>query len=54
VRLHHERIGRRSSWSIETTGAVDRALAGWIAVSALALGHLLGLDALVADIIRRI
>ncbi len=54
MRLEREQIGRRSSWSIETTGAVDRALAGWIAVSALALGDVIGLDALVADIIGRI
>jgi hypothetical protein len=54
VRLERKQIGRRSSWSIETTGAVDRAIAGWITVSALAFGHVLGLDALVADIIGRI
>jgi hypothetical protein len=54
VRLEREQTRRRSSWSIETTSVIDRALAGWITVFALAVGHGTGLDTLVADILRRI
>ncbi len=44
VKLSAERDGKRKRWSIETSGAVDRALAGVIVLLCLLLAHLLGLD----------
>jgi hypothetical protein len=45
VKLSVERDGTRTHWSVETTGAVDRAFAGMIALLGLLVAHAAGFDA---------
>ena len=45
MRFESERSGSKRRWSLETTGAIDRALAGLLIVLTTLLAELTGLPA---------
>lgn len=49
MRVERERSPGTSRWSIETTGAIDRAIAVLFTAATLGCAHVLGLD---ADLLR--
>ena len=49
VRFESERSRDKRRWSFETTGAIDRAVAGLLIVLAMLLAQLIGLP---ADLLR--
>jgi hypothetical protein len=51
IKLDSEKDDKGKRWSLETTGAVDRAIAMLIGLVAVAGAHILGLDADVAKLL---
>ena len=54
MRLTSERSNGVHKWSVETTGAVDRALAGLLTVASLAVAQVIGLPGALLHLVVRV
>jgi hypothetical protein len=54
MRVDWEKAGETRKWSIETTGAVDRALAGLVTVATLVVAQLTGLSGALLHLATRL
>jgi hypothetical protein len=53
MRVESERSREVRRWSIETTGALDRAIAALVTVIALAIAQLTGLSTVLLNLVMR-
>jgi hypothetical protein len=52
MRIDHERSGSGNRWSVQTSGAIDRALAALLLACGLTVAHVLGLPAALWALLR--